>query len=224
MTTDTKARLLLLAALGLALSACSNQPGTEAEGTAAPAAGATADLGASAPMTGAVEAGTPMEPTVPVGQISSGTVQPGPTSTEPVRPTQAGNQRPVPLATAIASVPFPVLAPQEFPGPEHLDVVHLREPREGEDATGLPAVRLIYSIEPNGSIVINESAATGAEGEGEAIDVAGNAGWIQESGDAIVVTWEQDGVRIELRGSRLTREQVLAAAASVGPADPAADA
>jgi hypothetical protein len=206
MPTPNRFRLVLLASVaGLTLAACGNR------GPAQPAPETDADSPATA---------EPAVDSTPVGQISSGTSAPVPTVAEPVRPTQEGATRPVTLSEAIDAMPFAILAAKSFPSNAHLDLVHIIEPLEGAEAPGLPAVRLIYTLEAGGSVVVYQSAATGVAPEGEPITIAGQTG-AKTGTDPLVLTWEADGVRVELRGSGVDEATLMAVAEALGPAEPA---
>jgi hypothetical protein len=64
--------------------------------------------------------------------------------------------------------------------------------------------------------MVLQSAATGEPAEGEAITIGEHSGW-RVSEEPPVIVWEQDGVRIEMRGVGLEFDVVMAAAVSMAP-------
>jgi hypothetical protein len=210
MTYRALRSFLTIGLCALVLVSCGDQGGDAGDAPVEPQPGAT-QAGSEGAAAGADEA--------PVGRISSGEVQLGPTLTPPVRPTTVGTRRAVSPAEAVGSVPFQILEPKDMPESANLDAVFLETPPEGEDVPGLPSVRLMYSFEPSGGIVVLQHEATGEPGTGEEIDIAGHGGWVV-SDDPFVVEWEQDGLRIEVRGQPEVREALLAAARSMGPFSP----
>ena len=140
-------------------------------------------------------------------------------ATEPVRPQPAeGVQRVVTLEDARAGVPFTLMEPQALPENTFLTIVQLIEPVEGETSPNLPAARLIYDVDGVGVIVLYQSPATGEASEGEAITIGSASGTVVEEPLAIILTWESDGVRYEMRGGQgVKREALVAAAESLAP-------
>ncbi len=160
------------------------------------------------------------EEATPEGRISSGAFQLKPTPTFRTRPeAPVGQRRIVSLEQAIAGATFQLLEPKELPEESYRDVVHLETAVEGETDPALPAVRFVYTLSNGGALIMFQHPATGEEGPGEPVDIAGISGWAADD-EAPVVTWEQDGVRIELRGKDVDLDLVLAAARSVGPLTP----
>jgi hypothetical protein len=197
------------------LAACNDQEQTNS--TDAAMESGSEDVSGSVDVGSDAAAGVEDEAT-PEGRISSGAVQLGPTKTPPVRPeAPAGVRRIVPLDQAIDGATFTVLEPKVLPENTHRDVVHLESPQEGETNPVLPAVRFIYTLDGGGALVLYQHPATGEDGPGDPVDINGNSGWAVD-GEKPVVTWEQDGVRLELRGD-LDLDTILAAARSMGPAD-----
>ena len=90
------------------------------------------------------------------------------------------------------------------------------EPRPGEQDPTLPRVVMIYQGDPVGAVVVTEGPATGQPGDGEPVSVGAHQGWLTAEGNPVLV-WEQDGVRIELRGRQVAKEKLLEAAASMVP-------
>jgi|GEM_PF-5704921 len=178
--------------------------------------------GQQATQTGAEEeSGTETE-----GMISSGQDEPLPESnaTEPVRPTpEEGIQRFVTIEDAQAALPFPLHVPTELPENSDLTMVQLIEPIEGQTVTDLPAARLVYDIDMQGVLVVRQSPATGQPGTGEEVSIGDNPGWLDElsagpdNAVTLIIVWEQDGIRYDMRGRNLDRETMLTAAASMAP-------
>jgi hypothetical protein len=179
-----------------------------------------AEPGAESPVVedAAGDSGTPASDQ-PVGMIASGTTEAVATVAEPVAPTSIGIESGTSAEMAAEKVPFGLLEPVDLPPTTYRDLVRLTEPdpanQAESDAAGLPKVRFIYST-GDGSLVLVQSAATGEPGEGEPIAVGAHSGW-QVSDDPPVLVWEQDGVRLEMRGNGLSFEVVMAAAASMAP-------
>jgi hypothetical protein len=160
-----------------------------------------------------VEGATGEEPT-PVGLISSGTSERPTPRPEPERPEGAAQNRGSSLSQAMEGVPFTVLEPKDLPADAHRDLIHRIE------SDTAPGVRFIYSMESGGSIVVLQTAATGAAAEGDEVAVGAHTGWRSTNDSTTLLVWEQDGVRLELRGLGVADEILLAAAASMAPADP----
>jgi hypothetical protein len=156
--------------------------------------------------------------------IAGGGDEPLPESdaTEPVRPTQPlGIQRFGNIEEAAETVPFGLLEPASLPENSSLSIVQIVEPVEGETEPGLPAARLIYDIDLEGVIVLYQSPATGEPGTGEPIAIGVYDGWTDEveypDGTMTTLQWEQDGVRVEMRGRSIDPEALMAAAVSLVP-------
>ncbi len=203
-------KLATLAALGLTVAACgsqaepASQPG--APTTAAEASVAIADLPT-------IEAG--VQPTA--GMISSGTAERPTDLPAPERPTpEAGVRRAIHINEAVRVLPYTVLEPKALAEGFFLDATQLTENPEGQSLPGLPKVRMIYQGDPQGVIILVEGPATGATAEGEAVQIGAYPGWYTDS-PAPILVWEQDGLRIEMRGKDVTRDLLLAAAASMAP-------
>lgn len=153
----------------------------------------------------------------PVGMIASGSAEPIATLADATEPAPAASGgRGVKVEEAAAKVPFGLLEPVDLPSTTHRDMVRLTEVDTGAAAApGLPSVRFVYTVD-DGSLVLLQTAATGEAAEGEAITIGSHSGW-RTSEDPLVVVWEQDGVRLELRGSGVSPELLMAAAASMEP-------
>ena len=207
VTPATFVGVLAILVLAAATAACTTpQPGGTVP-TAPP--GATGQAGESA-------AGAP------VAMVASGTatLAAQPEVTERARPTAAlGIERVTSLEDARAKLTFALLEPQQLPENTNLTIVRLVEPREGETDPRLPGVRLIYDVDQVGVLILFQSPATGETAEGEAVSVGSAAGWLADmpDGKGQILTWEQDGVRLEMRSTGLDRDTLLAAAASVAP-------
>ena len=164
--------------------------------------------------TGASGAEAPSDST-PMGMISSGTAAAVPTVAEPQRPTQEGQQSATTAEAAAEKVPFGLLEPTDLPMGTYRDLVYLIEPMaDAPPSPNLPAVRFLYTLD-TGSISLTMTPATGEPAEGEAVTIGAHQGW-QVSADPPHYIWEQDGVRLELRGT-VPSEVALAAAASMAP-------
>jgi hypothetical protein len=172
----------------------------------------------SAPAGTEASGGAPAPNNTPVGLISSGTVTSSPIEA-PVNPTSSTRSRPSSLNAAAEKVGFTVLEPADLPDTAHRDMIQLVEAEEGMTAPNTPAIRFIYTLEEGGTIVVLQSAATGEPGPGDPATIGGHDGWKQEEGTAVIYTWEQDGVRVELRGIRVSADVLEAAAASMSGAD-----
>jgi hypothetical protein len=147
--------------------------------------------------------------------IASGTAAVGPTVAEPQRPTQEGQQSATTADAAAAKVPFGLLEPTDLPMGTYRDLVYLIEPMpDAPPSPNLPAVRFLYTLD-TGSLSLTMTPATGETAEGEAISIGAHPGW-QVSADPPHLIWEQDGVRLELRGT-VPSDIALAAAASMAP-------
>jgi hypothetical protein len=161
------------------------------------------------------------QPDQPVGMIASGsaTAPVKAEATDIVRPQPAeGVQRVVTLDEARKAVPFTLMEPATLPENTYLTIAQLIQDVEGGTSPRLPAVRLIYDVEGVGVIVLMQSPATGEPGEGEDVPIGNVTGNILENPDATVLTWEDNGVRYEMRGGQgVPREALLAAAASLAP-------
>ncbi len=205
MSTRAWLSILVIGLLAVGVVACSKTGGDGPDGTISEGAPSAADEGTVA------EGDAP-------GASDGGATEPQPL-TLPARPTVLGTRRNVPVGEAASTVSFTLLEPGDLPEDTHRDIVHLEEPPEGKSVPGLPAVRFIYTTVPHGAIIIYQSPATGDEAEGEPTDIAGHSGWILEAegGKNIIIEWEQDGVRIQLRGSDVDKEVLLAAARSMQP-------
>jgi len=161
----------------------------------------------------------------PVAMIASGTVErpvvptPAAESTAAARPTSEGRRRTVPVATAMAAVPFPLFEPSDLPETTYRPgTVHLIEPHEGQQSDSLPAVRIIYDFERSGSLIVLQSPARGVPSDGEQVgEINGNPVFQKKIGEQTIVVWEQDGVNIEMRGQRLEPDQLLAYARRMVP-------
>jgi hypothetical protein len=200
--STTGAALALLAWLA---AGCLGPGQAPPSGPATPVIGAVATSGAGAaavPTAGLITSGTSAAPTEEL---------------PPVRPeAEVGVRRAVHVDEARRLLPFTPLEPRDLERTFNLDATQLIEDRPGETTPGLPQVRFVYQAEPSGALFITQGPATGEPLTGTPVDVAGHAGWITTT-PLMTVTWEQDGVRIELRGRNLPREEVLRAANSMAP-------
>jgi hypothetical protein len=198
------------------LAACNDEGATNA-GNAAVEPGSEEIAADTSSDTGSGDesaAGMTDEEATPEGRISSGAFELKPTPTTAERPqAPAGVRRIVPLEEALAGAPFVVMEPSVLPEDTHRDVVHLESPQEGETNPALPAVRFVYTLAAGGAMVLYQHPATGEPGAGDEVDINGNTGWAVE-GETPLVTWEQDGVRLELRGDT-DLDTLLAAARSM---------
>lgn len=159
----------------------------------------------------------------PHGRISSGEVERPPTKVPPERPTaEAGIRRIVSIDDAMEGATFTLLEIKDLPEDSHRDVVYLETPYEDETSPILPAVRFVYDTGAGSAIVMYQHPATGDEAPGEAVEIGSYSGWLV-SEEPPVVIWEQDGVRIELRGKDIDLQTVLTAAASVAPIEAEAE-
>lgn len=211
--------------LATSLAACGGgaAPADEPAGdaTAPEAAGTPADAGAAG------ESGTPAA-AAPEGAAtaavpsSADNVIPAvpPTADAPVaQPTVQGKRRTVTLDEAVAAIPFQLLEPATLPkGTYPPSSVHLVEANEGQATDALPAVRMIYDIEGGGTVVLLQSPARGITIEGaEEREVGGHTVYKTEANDQIILTWEQDGVNLELRGKDVELPDLDAIIATMGP-------
>jgi hypothetical protein len=118
---------------------------------------------------------------------------------------------------ALKILPFKALEPKGLGNEWNLDATQVIEPRPGETDATLPRVRFIYQADPTGTIFLTEGPLTGATPDGGApIDIGSHKGWLLTQPAATLV-WEQDGVRVEMRGRDLTQEQLMKLATSLGP-------
>lgn len=194
---------VVLLVLALAVAACGSTAersgaATRTDETAAPTTGETGSR---------VDRGTASSPAA------------APTSEEPR--TEVGVRRAVKLSEALRLVAFPALEPKAIARDYHLDAVSVFEQRPGEQASGLPKMVLVYQADSGAVLHVTEGPASGAPAPGSPVRIGPHAGGIVEE-PGPVLTWEQDGVRIELRGQDLGRAQLLAAAESMAPFAPAA--
>ena len=217
------ASLLTLATLILvSLSACS--PGGEGGGDSkAPSDGIESPSDDQSENGEAGEEGsdTDGEETAPQGMISSGSAEPPPTlpPPAPTRVQELGVSRNVTASEARGLVPFTLYEPSELPDDSHRDVVRITEPIEGQDATGLPEVRFIYTIESRSGFVLLQSPAgsQSMEGDSEAVDVAGSSGTLIEDGGRLDLTWELGETAFVLSSRDMDRDQLLTIATSLQP-------
>ncbi|MCE7938556.1 MAG: hypothetical protein DYG90_08250 [Chloroflexi bacterium CFX6] len=135
------------------------------------------------------------------------------------QPTVQGKRRTVTLDEALAAIPFQLLEPATLPeGAYPPSSVHLVEANEGQATDALPAVRIIYDIEGGGTLVLLQSPARGIAIEGaEEREVGGHTVYKTEANDQIILTWEQDGVNLELRGKDVALPDLDAVIATMGP-------
>ncbi len=194
----------LLALVGLTLAACGGQPGAPAtEG------GAGNPTVAAMPTTAAG-----VQPTA--GMISGGAIDRPTEEATPDRPTPpAGARRAVHINEAVRLVPFTLVVPRALNEGFNLDATQIFENLPGEQDPALPRVVLIYQADPVGSVVFTQGPATGAAFEGEPIDVGPHKGGF--TAEPMFLEWEQDNLRLSLRGREVTKEQLLEAAQSLQP-------
>lgn len=217
------ASLLTLAALVLvSLSACS--PGSEGGGDSnAPSDGVESPSDDRTENGEAGEEGseTDGEEAAPQGMISSGSAEPPPTlpPANPTREQELGVSRNVTASEARGLVPFTLYEPSELPDDSHRDVVRITEPIEGQDSTGLPGVRFIYTIESRSGFVLLQSPAgtQSIEGDSEAIDVAGSSGTLVDDGGRLDLAWELGETAFVLSSRDMDRDQLLVIATSLLP-------
>jgi hypothetical protein len=198
------AAILLFA--GLATAACTSPSAPASEG------------GAGNPTVAAMPTAVAgVQPTS--GMISGGAVDRPTEMPTPDRPTPpSGERRAVHINEAVRLVPFTLLTPTFLNEGFNLDATQIFENPPGEQDPSLPRVVIIYQADPVGSIVLTEGPATGAPFEGELIDVGDNKGGYTAT--PMVLEWEQDGIRLSLRGREVTKEQLLSAAQSMQPFKP----
>lgn len=209
-------RLLAAVALSFGLMGC-DRGGDETAPDGESAAEATA------PVEGDASGVTDDPDAPPIGQISSGTAEVPEPVEEPARPDTGARNRPATLAEAMEAVDFTVLEPKQWPVDVHRDMIHVVEPDAGGSEAGLPAVRFIYTVDEGGTVVLLQSPATGEAAEGTEVAISGHTAWMRKADEYSILTWEQDNVRLELRGSTVDEPTLIAIAESVGPADAAGD-
>lgn len=232
MTTRPTWAALRAPALGLilatSLAACGGGAPADApagNATAPEAAGTPAAEGADAGAageSGAPDAAAPEGVATAAAPSSADEIIPAvpPTADAPAaQPTVQGKRRTVTLDEAVAAIPFQLLEPGTLPeGTYPPSSVHLVEANEGQDTNALPAVRIIYDIEGGGTLVLLQSPARGIEIEGaEVREVGGHSVYKTEANDQIILTWEQDGVNLELRGKDVLLPDLDAIIATMGP-------
>jgi hypothetical protein len=208
MPARTWLAIATVALLLFGASACTKQPG--------PASNAPAGT-ESAP--GAAETGTPVNDQ-PVAMIASGSATMPPEASTPSgeRPAPAeGVQRAVSLDEARQKVPFTLMEPTDLPTDTYMTMVQLIEPEAGQTSPDLPAVRVIYDVEETGVIVLYQSPATGETAAGEPITIGSVSGTVSTTDSTDIITWEKDGVRYEMRATGVSRDVMVAAAASLAP-------
>lgn len=210
MLRQTTLLLLATAALGLVVTACSGEE-APAEGldTTNPEAPVNATLAAMP----TIEAG--VQPTA--GMISSGAAERPTDLPVPQRPTpETGVRSAIHINEALRVLPFTPLEPVALREGFHLDASQLLENPEGQSLPGLPRLRMIYQGDPVGVIIVLQGPATGEQAEGEAVQIGAHQAWLTQS-RTTMLTWEQDGLRIEMRGNDISREKLLEVAASMAP-------
>lgn len=159
----------------------------------------------------------------PEGMISSGSAEAPPTIEPPAEVEQTGAPRTVTASEARAAVDFTLYEPAEVPDETYRDVVRLIEPVEGQDATGLPQVFFIYTVDAQSNLVLRQSPGgsptveVDAENEGESVDIGGRQATLVDAGGRLALGWEIDGTAILLTTSDLEREVLLSIAASLQP-------
>ena len=175
---------------------------------------ATESGGADATVAALPTAVAGVQPTA--GLISGGSIDRPTEVPTPARPTPpAGVRRALHINEAVRLVPFTLLAPTALNEGFNLDATQIFENQPGEQDPALPRVVMIYQADPVGSIVLTEGPATGAPFEGEATDVGSYKGGF--TAEPMVLEWEQDGVRLSLRGREVPREILFEAAQTMAP-------
>jgi hypothetical protein len=219
----------LAIAAALVLAACQSTGRTSPGGAGdAPGPGAGMPSGTEAALapslpgapTPASTTGVPSLDNPPAPMVASGqvTLVPRTPVAEPTRPQpKHGFERAVPLDEAIAALPYQILAPKTLPENSKLALVRLITPLEGETDPSLPGVRVVYDLDVAGTIFLYETPATGAPGEGDPVKVGDRDAWERTNGDTTILTFEQDNVRVELRGIKVERDVLMAAAESLAP-------
>jgi hypothetical protein len=209
MSVTSWMRVVTVVLLAVGAVACSSQPQDVAQ----------------APV---LDAATPvlLQGDEPIGDglvpmFHSGSATPAPE--EPVvvvaeRPAPPeGVQRAVSIDAAREGVPFALLEPRVLPEETYLTIVQLIEVPEGQTSPTLPAVRLVYDVDGRGVIVLHQSPARAEAAEGEPVDIGGVSGTMSSIPNAVVLTWERDGVRLEMRGSGMDLDDLLEIAAGMAP-------
>lgn len=205
-------QLLVAGLLLLGLAACGGEKAPDADEAAGEAE--SAEL-AEAPDTGeAMEEDVADE--APVEEAAESLPSPQPARRSLI---EQGNRRATGLDEAVEKLPFTPLEPTSLPSGSHRTIVHLIEPIEGIENPALPAVRFIYDIDGARSLILVQAVAFDDLGEGDDVEVSGTPARIQVNGDSTVLTFERDGIHTEMRGSGLSREQLLELAESLQPYD-----
>jgi hypothetical protein len=150
------------------------------------------------------------------GLISGGAMDRPTEVPTPARPTPpAGVRRAVHINEAVRLVPFKLLTPTALNEGFNLDATQIFENLPGQQDPALPRVVMIYQADPVGSIVLTEGPATGAPFEGEPTDVGSYKGGY--TAEPMQLEWEQDGIRLSLRGREVTKEKLVEAAQTMAP-------
>jgi hypothetical protein len=193
-----------LAVAGLSLAACGGSPSSPAQDRAA----GNPTVAAMPTMVAGVQ---PTE-----GMISGGAVARPSEQTAPERPTPpAGARRAVHINEAVRLVPWKLLTPASLNKGFNLDSTQIFENLPGQKDPTLPRVVMVYQADPVGAIVLTEGPATGQPVTGEPIDIGPHKGGY--TAEPMELQWEQDGIRLSLRGREVTKDKLVEAAGSMQP-------
>lgn len=208
------ANLLLAFALMTALGACSNDDAASPD--AGPDDGVAEEAGEPEGAEGAAGDSDAVASDEPEASASN--------KRRERSPFEDGQRRTVSFDEAAGALQFTAFEPAALPDGAQRTVVHALEPIEGIDNPLLPGMRMIYDLDGNGSVIVTQGNAIGDIGEaGEEVEVSGTPARLVEDGESRVLVLERDGVHLEIRTNTLSREALLALAASLTPYDQIVD-